>query len=135
VDERSLAVFEASLERCNSSTAFAERFYELFLARSQKVAQKFASTDFEKQKIAFQRSLDLMLKAARDGREAMEQYLGPLAEQHSSRQLDIGAELYDEWLDSLLAAVREFDPQYNDEIRDAWEEAMMIGIAFMLSRY
>jgi hemoglobin-like flavoprotein len=135
MDERSLAVFEASLGRCNSTTAFAERFYQLFLARSKKVALKFEHTDFERQRVALQRSLDLMLKAARNGDEALESYLGPLAERHGSRGLDIGAELYDEWLDSLLAAVREFDPQYTDEIRDAWESAMMIGISYMLSRY
>lgn len=135
MDDGSLAVFEASLARCNTSTAFAERFYQLFLSRSEKAAQKFANTDFTKQRAALQGALELMLKAARNGGEAIREHLGPLAERHSSRDLDIGAELYDEWLDSLLAAVREFDPEYCDEVRDAWENAMMIGISFMLARY
>jgi hemoglobin-like flavoprotein len=47
----------------------------------------------------------------------------------------IGAELYDLWLDSLLATVREVDPAWNAEVEQAWESVMTVGIAYLVSRY
>ena len=127
--------FEESLGRCNAKTGFLDRFYEIFLASSPKVKEKFAKTDFVRQRRALRASIDAMLLAATDGDKGPEKYLRDLAERHSSRQLDIGAEMYDLWLDSLLAVVKEYDPKYSPEIHDAWEKIMMVGISYLLSRY
>jgi hemoglobin-like flavoprotein len=134
IDERSLRTFSESLARCNGNPAFVERFYEIFLTSSPKVKEKFAHTDFIQQKVALRASLDAMLLAAKDPK-GPEQYLRNLAERHSSRQLNIGAELYDLWLDSLLATVKEFDPVNGPAVQDAWEKVMMLGVSYLLSRY
>lgn len=134
IDERTLQTFSASLARCNGSPAFVERFYQIFLASSPKVKEKFAQTDFVRQKAALRASLDAMLLAAKDP-AGPQQYLRELAERHSSRQLNVGAELYDLWLDSLLAAVKEFDPVNGPEVQQAWEKVMMLGVSYLLSRY
>jgi hemoglobin-like flavoprotein len=132
-DDRTLQTFEASLARCKANPAFLDRFYAIFLASSPKVREKFAQTDFARQKAALQASFTAMLAAARD--QTAGSKLNDLAERHSSRHLNIGAELYDLWLDSLLAAVKECDPQYDPQVRDAWERVMMVGIGYLLSRY
>jgi hemoglobin-like flavoprotein len=134
IDARTLQTFSESLGRCNGSPAFVERFYEIFLASSPKVQEKFAQTDFARQKAALRASLDSMMLAVKDP-AGPQQYLRELAERHSSRQLNIGAELYDLWLDSLLATVKEFDPKNSSEVQDAWEKAMMQGVSYLLSRY
>ena len=105
-----------------------------FLASSPKVREKFARTDFDRQKRAVRASLDVMLLAARDEKTAPEPLRG-LAERHSSRALNIGAEFYDLWLDSLLAAVKKCDPKYSLEVQESWERVMMVGIAYLLSQY
>jgi len=135
IDERTLQTFSASLARCNGSPAFVDRFYEIFLASSPKVKEKFAQTDFVQQKAALRASLDAMLLAAKDPATGPEQHLRALAERHSSRQLNIGAELYDLWLDSLLATVKEFDPVNGPAVQQAWEKVMMQGVSYLLSRY
>ena len=135
LDERTLKTFDASLARCSANPAFIERFYDIFLASSPKVAAKFANTDFVRQKAALRASLDTMLLAARDAKAGPAQHLNGLAERHSSRQLNIGAELYDLWLDSLLAAANESDPNFSLEVQEAWERVMMVGIGYLLSRY
>ena len=135
VDAGTLKTFDASLARCNQNPAFLDRFYDIFLASSPKVKEKFARTDFVKQKAALRASLHSMLLAAQDDHKGPERQLYDLAERHSSRQLDVGAELYDLWLDSLLAAVKESDPQFNPQIHDAWERVMMVGISYLLKRY
>jgi len=135
INERTLETFGDSLHRCNGNPAFVDRFYEIFLASSPKVKEKFAQTDFVRQKAALRASLDAMLLAAKSPQTNPQQYLRDLAERHSSRQLNIGAELYDLWLDSLLAAVKEFDPKNSPEVQEAWEKVMMVGISYLLSRY
>jgi hemoglobin-like flavoprotein len=135
LDERTLKTFDASLARCSANPAFIERFYDIFLASSPKVAEKFANTDFVRQKAALRASLDTMLLAARSEKAGHGQYLNALAERHSSRHLNIGAEFYDLWLDSLLAAANESDPDFSLEVQEAWERVMMVGIGYLLSRY
>src|SRR5437868_3428730 len=132
IDERDLTTFRESLDRCNAKPGFLDRFYEIFLASSPKVREKFAHTDFDRQKSALHASLDWMLLAAKDPKTGSDQHLRGLAEKHSSRQLKIGAEFYDLWLDSLLAAARECDPKYNPEVQEAWEKIMMVGIGYLL---
>lgn len=132
MDEETLRTYNDSLRRCSANPAFMDRFYEIFLATSPKVREKFAHTDFARQKEALRASLDAMFLAVKNGPE---RNLSGLAERHSSRDLDIGAELYDLWLDSLLATAKECDPGFSPEVEKAWEKVMMTGIGYLLSRY
>ena len=135
MDEQTLMTFDGSLGRCGANTRFMDRFYEIFLASSPKVREKFANTDFVRQKRALRASLHLMLLATGDGHAGTEKYLRSIADRHGRKELSIGSELYDYWLDSLLAAVKECDPQYSPEVHDAWEQVMMTGISYLLSQY
>ncbi len=133
-EPRILQIFDDSLRRCSADARFLDRFYENFLASSPKVREKFAKTDFVHQKRSVLASLHLILLAAQAPEKA-DRYLRDVAEQHSSAHLGIGAELYDLWLDSLLATVREFDPAFGPEVEQAWEDVMAIGIRYLISRY
>ncbi len=133
-EPRALQIFDQSLRRCGADARFLDRFYERFLASSPKVGEKFANTDFVRQKRAVLASLHLILLAAQDP-ESPDRYLREVAGRHSSAQLGIGAELYDLWLDSLLATVREIDPAFGPEVEQAWEDVMAIGIRYLTSRY
>jgi len=135
MDEKILRTFEESLRRCNAVQGFLDCFYERFLASSPKVREKFAITDFVRQKRALRASFHYMLLAAEDEEKGPEKYLKDLAELHSRREFNIGSEFYDLWLDSLLATVKECDPEFGPEVEEAWESVMMVGIRYMLSRY
>lgn len=135
MDPKTLEIFDRSLGRCNSKPGFLDRFYERFIAMSPKVAEKFRNTDFVRQKRALRASFHLMLLAAGDGDGGPERYLSSLAQSHGREQLGIGAEYYDYWLDSLLAAVREFDHDWDHGVEDAWEQVMGVGIQYLLSHY
>jgi hemoglobin-like flavoprotein len=135
MDPKTLEAFDASLERCTEKEGFFDRFYEKFLASSPKVKEKFANTDFVRQKKALRTSLYMMYLAAANEKKNPGRYLRDLAERHSRRDLDIGSDFYDLWLDSLLETARGFDPQWNEEVEQAWERVMIVGISYMLSRY
>ena len=133
-EQRTLQTFDESLGRCSADEHFLDRFYDRFLASSPKVREKFATTDFARQKRAVLGSLQLILQAARNPEDA-DRHLRDVAERHSSAQLAVGAELYDLWLDSLLATVREIDPAFGPEVEEAWEDVMAVGIRYLVSLY
>ena len=135
MDEKVIATFDQSLHRCDNNPQFLDLFYERFLASSPKVRQKFENTDFDKQKRLLRASFYLILLASEDPENGPERYLGFLAARHSASDLDIGSEFYDLWLDSLLATVKDCDPEYSPEVEAAWERMMEIGIDYMLRRY
>ena len=135
MDDTILEQFEDSLHRCNADPGFLDRFYDRFLRSSPKVREKFLGTDFVRQKRMLQASLQLLLVAAQDDGKRPTPYLDEVAARHSASQMAIGAELYDLWLDSLLAAVREVDPAWSAEVEHAWESVMTVGIAYLVSRY
>jgi hemoglobin-like flavoprotein len=130
-----LELFDDSLRRCSSDKRFFDRFYERFLASSPKVSEKFAHTDFVRQKRALKASLHLILMAAQDPEKGPDFYLGEVAKRHGAHDLGVGAELYDLWLDSLLETAREFDPEFSAEVEQAWEAAMAVGIRYLVARY
>ena len=134
MDKKTLKRFDDSLRRCNSNPAFLDHFYDKFLTSSPKVRRKFTHTDFVVQKRALRASLHLMPLAAGDP-DGPGRYLRDLAGRHSQTQLNIGAELYDLWLDSLLETVKECDPKFSPEVETAWEDVMMVGIQYMLKKY
>lgn len=135
MNDSTLAVVDGSMRRCLASAGFLDLFYEKFLAASPLVREKFARTDFAAQKRALRASLQLMLLAAEDEATGPERYLKDLARAHGSQGLDIGAELYDLWLDSLLETVAATDPEHSPAVREAWEQVMLVGIHYMCTRY
>ncbi len=136
MDATLLHTFEKSLLRCVAGPDFLERFYARFLSSSPKVAARFEETDFDRQKTIVRESLFKILRAAEDGpEEGPARHLDEIAHRHSAQQLDIGAELYDLWLDSLLATVAECDPDFSLAEEQAWEEVLLVGIGYLCSRY
>ncbi|MGE0759218.1 MAG: globin domain-containing protein, partial [Pirellulaceae bacterium] len=124
----------ASLDRCTARPGFLDRFYELFLASSGEVREKFKNTNFERQKEALRMSLYMMM-TAHDWSTECDAHLEEIAERHSRHDLDISPHLYDQWLACLLQAVSEFDPIFDADVATAWTRTLQPGIQLMKSRY
>jgi hypothetical protein len=58
-----------------------------------------------------------------------------IARVHDREHADIPVDLYNLWLECLINTVREFDPQFDDEIELSWRMVCSQGIAFMVYRY
>ena len=123
-----------SYHRCLHSEGFTDTFYELFLAKSTEVAEKFRATDFIRQKRMLRESLLMMVMFNRDP-EGVAEEMNELAERHSRRGLDIPSHLYDLWLDSLCEAVERHDREHTADLANKWRAAMRDGIDFLISRY
>lgn len=131
--EQDLERFNDSLERMPGGR-FLERFYELFMAASPEVRAKFERTDFRRQRRVLKASLYMMMLAV-EGRLEARVHLDEIARRHSRADLGIRPELYDLWLDCLIAAVREHDPRFDPETERAWRAVLRPGIEVMKARY
>lgn len=127
-------VFLDSLERCVRAEGFADKFYERFLASSEDVRLKFRNTNFDRQKAMIVRSLELCAKAIDGDREGLSE-LKARSETHDRYHLNIKAPLYDLWLESLLQAAAETDPEWSQAVEEVWRTTLHHVINRMVSAY
>ena len=115
-----------------------KEFYDLFIASSDEVREKFRHTDLEQQRRMVADSLYLMAVAGQSpGREESVAWseMSRLAERHAQSDRNIRPALYDLWLDCLLQAAREHDPEFSPAVEAAWRDTLRPGIEFMQARY
>lgn len=115
----------ASYYRCRHDEQFLDTFYDLFLAKSPAVAEKFANTDFISQKLMIRQSLLDMLGFDR-GLPGTREEIKRLGRRH--QELDVAPEMYSMWLDALCEAIQKHDPEYTPELVQLWREAMCKSI-------
>ena len=128
--------FLASLGRCRATAGFLDAFYQRFVASSDEVRAKFAKTDMMRQVQMLEDTLFVVANAVQgeEGSPARSD-LPRIAERHSRRDLDIGPELYDLFLECLIVTVRTHDPKFTSKVEAAWREVMGFSIDYMRKRY
>ena len=125
---------QRSFARCERAGDFAEFFYERFLASSPRIAPYFAETDFNRQRNVLRDSVQLM--AHRDVADPeMRTMLDNLGKAHGRRGRNIPPDLYELWLDSICATVKELDPEWSDELERKWRVRMRAGMQVIMAAY
>jgi hemoglobin-like flavoprotein len=130
-----IELFNDSLERCLRGEQFFQRFYELFLASSPEVRDKFRTTDIRNHRRMLQTSFYMLMEYVAFGGLESEAYIERIAVEHGKQGRDIPPHLYDLWLECLLRAVKECDDHYSTEVEAAWRHMMDAGIIFFKSYY
>lgn len=112
---------------------FLAEFYKRFLQSSEEVATAFKNTDMEHQKKMLKNSLFYGINFL----ENMSYFdsLHRIAVSHSKQRYDIKPELYDLWLDCMVATVKDFDPQFSDDVELSWRLAFSQTITYMKFMY
>lgn len=130
-----IELFNDSLARCLRGDRLFQRFYELFLASSEEVREKFRATDLRKQARMVKSSFYMLVEYLALGWPECEAFLERIATAHSKRERDVAPHLYDLWLECLLRAVKECDELYSPQVEAAWRYVMGAGISFLKARY
>jgi hemoglobin-like flavoprotein len=128
VPEEYVELFNDSLDRCNANPAFMDVFYDAFIGGSPEVAAMFAATPMKRQKRLLKASLFTAMLAADDNGPAKEQ-LRRLAVRHE--HLDIRSDLFDFWLESLIAAAKKCGGELDVRTEAAWRAVLGIAIEFV----
>lgn len=119
MDAKTSEIFNGSFERCLAKPGFLPRFYELFLAASPDIREKFKNTDFKRQIHILKKSL-YALTLATLGTEEARTEIERLGRLHGRAGLAVERSMYDLWLDCLLRAVREYDIGWTPETERTW---------------
>lgn len=120
---------EASYHRCADNAAFYDTLYAALLASDPRIPPMFAQTEFERQHRLLKHGLGLIISYAKRPNPAL---LARIAERH--HHVGVTPDLYPSFVESLVRAVSEHDPQYTAEVGEAWRMALEAGIAFMRER-
>lgn len=124
----------ASYQRCCDRPGFFESFYRNFLANCPEAAPRFAGTDFARQNKLLRHAVGILLIFPHQP-DSEPTLLNRIAERHSRRDLDVPPALYPPFVDSLVATVKDYDPEFTPEIGDAWRRTVDKGVKYMVSRY
>ncbi len=126
--EEDIRIFNDSLDCLIARPGSLDLFYERFIGGSEEVSAKFADTDMQRQKRSLKASLYTAMLAA-DGNQPAIEHLGRLSRIH--RDLDIGPELYDLWLDCLIDTVRDCGGEIDVRTERVWRDVLAIAIHIM----
>lgn len=136
-EESKGGLFSSSFKRAiggySFNNDFIEHFYTNLIGHSEEIATMFKSTNMSAQKTMLHDSLYLMVDYYQSNKLPIG--MSRIAEVHSRRDKAIPEQMYDIWLDRLIATVAEFDPEFNEEVESAWREVLAPGISYMKGQY
>lgn len=126
---------EKSFRRCLIKADFFDRFYEIFLKSHPSIAAKFKNTNMKKQKQMLRAGLMSMIMYA-EGKLGAKAQLTKIAQSHSDKGAhNIPPSLYEHWIDSLIQALAETDPQWTPKLERSWRNDMKKGVTFLILNY
>lgn len=112
---------------------FFDCFYVTFLGASPEVRAKFKETGLPRQKQMMRKALAHLDRLSAE--KTADVYVQRLARIHSREEQDIPPHLYSLWLDCLMVTVRDYDPEWTDDVDLAWRMALAPGITYMQFQY
>jgi hemoglobin-like flavoprotein len=131
----SVELVRKSYGRCLKDGNFFDKFYDRFLASSPEVKQKFANTDFAKQKMLINKGVNMMIMYATGDNVIANNVIMRLRETHNVDNLDIAPRLYQLWKKALMETISECDSEQTDDILSAWDEVLSLGIDHISAGY
>lgn len=126
---------QQSYGRCLREKNFIERFYEIFFASHPDIAAMFSRTDFNTQRFALRRGISVAIEHASGSRLA-ERTMNQMAATHArTGRVPVAPSLYRYWVDSLVKAVGETDPQASEALLERWRMGMNKVVATFCARF
>lgn len=123
-----------SYGRAIAKRSFLARFYELFIQSDPVVARKLASTDLVKQQELLSQALNMVILFPQ-GNKIAKNAIKRIRESHRRDALDIKPEYYRFWIESLITAVSENDPDFDDKLEQAWRTVVQVAIDYIAEGY
>lgn len=126
---------QQSYGRCLRGKNFIERFYEIFLESHPEIRPMFDKTDFQTQRMALRHGISAAISHAA-GSSLTKRTMDQMAAAHSRKgYAPVPPGLYPYWVDSLVQAVKEMDPQATPQLLSRWRQGMSIVTDDFSRRY
>lgn len=134
VTDQDISSVEQSFARCCANGEFSDVFYDRLAHQSDEIAPLFVETDMIAQNELLREGIQNLIAMARGCHEAKTR-VGEIAQTHSRNLHDIRPELYPFWVQALIEAIRECDPECSPDLEASWRLTVEPGIAMIISRY
>jgi hemoglobin-like flavoprotein len=121
--------FQRALANDGYNSDFIQSFYDVFVKRSEKIADMFKHTNMSAQKTMLHDSLLYMLEYYKNRKP--NELMRHIKKRHGKMDLNVPAEYYDMWLDSLMTTLRRYDPEFDTHVEQAWRSVLKPGIDYM----
>lgn len=126
---------QTSYGRCLHNGQFIARFYEIFVASHPDIPGMFKNTDFSVQFLALRRGISAAITYA-GGSTLSRRMMTEMAQVHSKRgRAPVPPTLYPYWMDSLLRATAEHDPEYDFALEQRWRAALGRTTQYFIDQY
>lgn len=124
-----------SYARCLMHDDFIRRFYEIFIDSHPGIRGLFEKTDLEMQINLLRQGLGYAFEFAR-GSDRAKGYMDELRETHGREgRLSVEPRYYPYWVNSMVAAANECDPQFTTGLEKEWRNVLSKATAHMKSGY
>ncbi len=124
-----------SFARCSEAgDEFFDDFYATLSDRAPGIGAMFADVDMQQQNQLIRRGVEHLIEYA-VGSEESAAALRRVGESHGEQGLNVAPELYPLWLDTLMEAVRQHDPEASDHVESAWRVVARGGLDLIISKY
>jgi hemoglobin-like flavoprotein len=134
MDAAMISAVKQSYGRALGNHDLMDDFYNKFIKSHSDIAKHFVNTDLKVQQEVLKQSLSMAILFPQENmiaRHAMER----IRKSHAHDALNIKPELYGHWLESLLAVVKESDPEFTPELEQQWRSVLGHVLDFIKSGY
>ncbi|QKX16302.1 globin [Microbulbifer sp. YPW1] len=121
-----------SYGRCCNREGFFIDFYDRFMGSSEEIRALFKDTNMPAQRHLLRNGIMQLVLHARGMPDTK---LKALGKSHSRDGYGIRPDWYGLWLDALLATLRQYDPEFNEDTALAWRRAIEPGIELIRGAY
>lgn len=123
-----------SFGRCVRNPRFFDRFYEIFLQSDPAIAPMFTNTDMAKQKQLLRQGVSMLLMLE-DNSTSARMAVDKIAKTHGPKgQINVPHRLYPFWINSLVATIKESDPQFTPALEREWRTALQRGVDYIIAK-
>jgi hemoglobin-like flavoprotein len=138
MDAAKVQAVQQSLGRCMlnrvSGKSFLDTFYERFLASDPRIEPLFSKTNMKNQKDLLRNGLATLIMFG-GGSSVAKSAVERLALKHDRNNLNIEPAMYQLWVNSLLACVKDHDPKCDPDLIETWSQVIEAGINVMKKSY
>ncbi|MFP4615312.1 MAG: globin [Thiohalorhabdus sp.] len=123
-----------SLGRCLHHGDVFGTFYQIFLQRDPRIPELFANTDMEEQKKLLRNGVNNVI-AFYDQSFTAKSVLERIRYTHGRSRLNIPPDLYGHWVEAMIQAVGQFDPDFDPLLEQSWRNVLNNGTEFVMAGY
>jgi len=134
MSSQSAAPVKQSLGRCLHNGDVFDTFYNIFLECDPRIPHQFTNTDWEEQKRLLRQGINKVIgfyEGSFTGQSALER----IRHTHGRDRLNIPPDLYSCWVETMIEAVKRFDPEFDPFLEEKWRHVLSYGTHYVREGY